>query len=121
MTAAKWRTTLKQQCVDMGTYQPAFEPAIDALAKILEQRDAALKQFKDEGSELMFDKVSDRGAVNRAVNPLVRLIDTLNNTALSYWKELGLTPASFKKMTGSSAPAEKKTGLAEALRSIEDD
>ena len=121
MDAAKWRGKIKRQCEDMGTYQPAFEPAIDGLAKILAQRDAALKQFKDEGSELMFDRVSDRGAVNRAVNPLVKLIDTLNNTALSYWKELGLTPASFKKMSGSTAPAEKKAGLAEALKAIESD
>jgi phage terminase small subunit len=60
--------------------------------------------------------------VNSAVNPLVRLIDTLNNTALSYWRELGLTPSSFRKMTGSTAPAEeKKNGLAAALRAIETD
>lgn len=121
MDAAKWRVKIKQQCEDMGTYQPAFEPAIDGLAKILAQRDAALKKFKDEGSELMFEHVSDRGAVNKAINPLVKLIDTLNNTALSYWKELGLTPASYKKMTGSSAPAEKKSGLAAALKAIESD
>ena len=121
MDAARWRTKLKRQCEEIGTYQPAFEPAIDGLAKILEQRDAALKRFRDEGGNLMFEHVSDRGAVNKAVNPLVKLIDTLNNTALSYWKELGLTPASYRKMTGSSAPAERKSGLAEALKAIEAD
>lgn len=106
----------------MGTFQPSFNSAIDALAKILEQRDAAQTQFKNEGSILIIDKTSDRGAVNTAINPLVRLIDTLNNTALSYWRELGLTPSSFRKMTGSAAPAEvKKGGLAEALKAIETD
>lgn len=122
MNAAQWRPKIKKQCEAMGTFQPAFNSAIDALAKILEQRDAALTQFKQEGSVLIIQKVSDRGAVNTAVNPLVRLIDTLNNTALSYWRELGLTPSSFRKMTGSSAPAEeKKGGLAEVLRSLETD
>lgn len=121
MEAAKWATKIKKQCKSMGTYQSAFDPAIDGLAKILSQRDAAIQKFNDEGSELMFEHVSDRGAVNKAVNPLVKLIDTLNNTALAYWKELGLTPASYKKMVGSTAPVEKKGGLAEALKAIESD
>lgn len=122
MTAAKWRAKIKQQCVDMNTFKPSFNSAIDALAKILEQRDEAQKKFKDEGSQLVFDRMSDRGAVNPAVNPLVQLIDKLNNTALAYWKELGLTPLSYKKMVGSSAPAEeKRSGLAEALKAIETD
>lgn len=122
MTAAKWRAKIKQQCEEMKTFQTSFNSAIDTLAKVLEQRDAAIDQFKREGSILIIEKVSDRGAVNTAINPLVRLIDTLNNTALSYWRELGLTPSSFRKMTGTTAPAEeKKSGLAEALKAIETD
>ena len=122
MTASQWRSKIKKQCEEMQTFKPSFNSAIDTLAKILEQRDDALKQFKDEGSHLMFDRTSDRGATNPAINPLVQLIDKLNNTALSYWKELGLTPLSYKKMSGSTAPAEeKKSGLAAALASIEAD
>lgn len=122
MTASQWRTKIKAQCIEMKTYQQSFNSAIDTLAKTLEQRDAAQKQFKDEGSQLIFERVSDRGAVNPSINPLVQLIDKLNVTALAYWKELGLTPASFKKMSGSTAPAEeKKSGLAEALKAIEAD
>ena len=122
MTANQWRAKIKAQCIEMKTYQQSFNSAIDTLAKTLEQRDAAQKQFKDEGSQLIFERVSDRGAVNPSISPLVQLIDKLNVTALAYWKELGLTPASFKKMTGSTAPAEeKKSGLAAALASIETD
>lgn len=122
MTANQWRAKIKAQCIEMKTYQQSFNSAIDTLAKTLEQRDAAQKQFKDEGSKLIFERVSDRGAVNPSINPLVQLIDKLNVTALAYWKELGLTPASFKKMSGSTAPAEeKKSGLAAALASIEAD
>lgn len=122
MNSAKWRAKIKKQCVDMNTFQPSYNSVIDALAKILEQRDSALKQFKAEGCQLIVVRISDRGSENSAINPIVQLIDKLNNTALSYWKELGLTPASYKKMVGSSAPAEaKKSGLAEALKSIETD
>lgn len=122
MTAAKWRAKIKQQCVEMNTFKPSFNSAIDALAKILEQRDEAQKKFRDDGSQIVFERISDRGSVNPAVNPLLQLIDKLNNTALAYWKELGLTPLSYKKMVGASAPAEeKRSGLAEALKAIEAD
>ena len=122
MTAAKWRAKIKQQCVEMNTFKPSFNSAIDALAKILEQRDEAQKKFRDDGSQIVFERISDRGSVNPAVNPLLQLIDKLNNTALAYWKELGLTPLSYKKMVGASAPAEeKRSGLAEALNAIEAD
>lgn len=122
MTAAKWRAKIKKQCEEMQTFKPSFNSAIDALAKILEQRDAALDLYKAEGCQLIVERTSDRGSVNASINPLVQLMDKLNNTALSYWKELGLTPASYKKMNGSSAPAEKKeSGLAAALKSIEAD
>ena len=122
MTANQWRAKIKAQCIEMKTYKQSFNSAIDTLAKTLEQRDAAQKRFKDEGSQLIFERVSDRGAVNPSINPLVQLIDKLNVTALAYWKELGLTPASFKKMSGSTAPAEEKpSGLAAALASIETD
>lgn len=122
MTAAKWRAKIKQQCVEMQTFKPSFNSAIDALAKILEQRDAALALFKAEGCKIIIERTSDRGSVNPTINPIVQLLDKLNNTALSYWKELGLTPLSYKKMVGSTAPVEiKKSGLAEALKSIEED
>ena len=122
MTAAKWRAKIKQQCEDMQTFKPSFNSVIDALAKILEQRDAALDLYKAEGCQLIVDRTSDRGSVNPTVNPIVQLMDKLNNTALSYWKELGLTPSSYKKMAGSAAPVEvKESGLAAALKAIETD
>ena len=100
MTAAKWRAKIKKQCEDIQTFKPSFNSAIDALAKILEQRDAALDLYKAEGCQLIIERTSDRGAINTSINPLVQLMDKLNNTALAYWKELGLTPLSFKKMAG---------------------
>ena len=121
MTASKWRAKIKAQCQEIGTYRSSYNSVIDALAKILEQRDAAAEQFRKEGSHLLCEKTSDRGAVNHAINPIVQLINQLNGTALSYWKELGLTPASYKKMTGGAADGtgEKETGLAAILRQIE--
>ena len=122
MTDAKWRAKIKQQCEDAQTFKPSFNSTIDALAKILEQRDAALALYKAEGCQLIVERISDRGSSNPTINPLVQLLDKLNNTALAYWKELGLTPVGWKKINGGSVPAEKKkSGLAEALSKLETD
>ena len=48
------------------------------------------------------------------------LWDDLNKSALAYWRELGLTPSAYKKMTGDAVKKEKAAGgLAAALREIE--
>lgn len=52
-------------------------------------------------------------------NPLLVLWDDLNKSALAYWRELGMTPSSYKKMTGDAPKKEKGGGLAEALKSLE--
>ncbi|MDE6706852.1 MAG: hypothetical protein K2K06_07525, partial [Oscillospiraceae bacterium] len=62
MTATRWKKLIKEQTEKVGTYQPAFDSVIADLASILEQRDAAYKQFRQEGRQLMIVKVSDRGA-----------------------------------------------------------
>ena len=60
-------------------------------------------------------------ATNMVKNPLLILWDDLNKSALAYWRELGLTPSSFRKMTGGAKEKEEKGGLAAALASLEKD
>ena len=31
-------------------------------------------------------------------NPMLRLVNDLNRDALAYWRDLGLTPAGYKKL-----------------------
>ena len=110
MTAANWRKLIKEQTVKVNTYQPSFDLVIADLATILEQRDAAYKQFKKEGKQLMIEKVSDRGARNIVQNPLITLWDKLNVTALAYWRDLGLTPKGLKAI-GENSTQTKNSGL----------
>lgn len=52
-------------------------------------------------------------------NPLLTTWDELNKTALSYWRELGLTPSSYKKLAGEGARKEKgRKGLADVLKEL---
>lgn len=122
MTASKWKSKIKKHTVKLGTYQDCFDPVIATLADILEQRDKAKEQFEQTGAMCVIKYTNKAGATNPTKNPYLLVWDDLNATALAYWKELGLTPSAFRKMSGSSAPAEeKKGGLAEALKAIETD
>ena len=94
-----------------GTYQQHFSPVVAALAEILEQRDRAYDEFIETGAKVVVDKVSDRGSVNKAKNPLLQTWNELNTTALAYWRELGLTPAGLKRIN-ETAMQKKENGSA---------
>ena len=122
MTAATWRSKIRDSAEKAGTYRDYFEPVIATLSDILEKRDKAKDEFEKSGSKFLILYTNKGKATNPMKNPLLIIWDELNTTALAYWKELGLTPSSFRKMNGSSAPAEEKpSGLAAALRSLETD
>ena len=98
----KWRTKIVKCCEAAGTYKEYFGPVIDTLADILEKRDAVQQQFIESGGELLVEYTNKAGATNLALNPLVKLVNDLNDTALTYWKELGLTAAALKKINESA-------------------
>ena len=98
----EWRTKIVECCEAAGTYKDYFNPVIDTLADILEQRDRIQQQFIDEGSQAMVEYTNKAGATNSTVNPLLKLKNELNRNALAYWKELGLTAASLKKINDAA-------------------
>lgn len=118
MTKANWKKNIIKAAKKVGTYDPAYDKVIETLAGILEQRDAAYDAFLDDG-RLVIEKVSDRGAVNMAKNPLLTVWQDLNTQALAYWRDLGLTPAGLKRINDAAA-LKKSNGsvLEEALKSI---
>lgn len=116
MTAKAWRDKIKKQVTEAGTYRPQFNSAIDALSKILAERDAVYSQYVDEGSQPVIKKTSDRGAVNTGKNPLLQVWLDLNSQALAYWRDLGLTPAGLRKINEQAMSQKKRSPLAEALR-----
>lgn len=119
MTAIKWKNLIKKQLSALGQNEKAYDSAVDTLADILEQRDAVYQQYQDEGGNPVREYTNKGGATNTTKNPLLVLWDDLNKSALAYWRELGLTPSSYKKMTGDAPKKEKVSGLAAALQTLE--
>lgn len=118
MNKKKWFTKIKSLMRKAGTYQKHFDPVAVALAEILEQRDHAYEEYVENGANLLVEKVSDRGAVNMVKNPLLTTWNELNTTALQYWRECGLTPASLKKLNESAMKQEKGSSLQAALEKL---
>ena len=119
MTAKQWKNRIKQQLSALGQTEKAYDSVVSTLADILEQRDAVYQQYIDGGSKPVREYTNKGGATNLTKNPLLVLWDDLNKSALAYWRELGMTPSSYKKMTGDAPKKEKASGLAAALQTLE--
>lgn len=115
MKKADWRREIIKKCEAVGTFRNEFLPAINTLADILEERDRVRKQYIKEGSQPLIEKTSDRGAVNKVKNPLLSTWQDLNRDALSYWRDLGLTPAGLKKLDDEAMKPKKQSSLADLL------
>ena len=119
MTKARWKTKILEQMAALNLENDAYGPAVETLAAILEQRDKTAADFKKSGGLSVIEYTNKGGSTNMAKNPLLVLWDDLNKSALAYWRELGLTPSSYRKMTGDNYQKEKPAGLAAALAALE--
>ena len=119
MNKSDWKKKIIQQCKDVGTYRDAFLPTIDGLAAILEQRDKTHREFISSGGESVIKYTNKAGAENTVKNPLLEVWKDLTKTALTYWSQLGLTPAGLKKIDEAAMKPRKQSALADALRTLE--
>lgn len=119
MTKSKWKELISTQMTALNIQQGPYNPAIETLAGILEQRDKTFKEFKEAGGRSIIEYTNKGGSTNMIKSPLLVLWDDLNKSALAYWRELGLTPSSYKKMTGDTSKKENFGSLAATLAALE--
>lgn len=119
MTSKQWKNLITGQLSRLGSKEIAYDSVVSTLADILEQRDAVYAEYIAGGSKPVREYTNKGGATNLTKNPLLVLWDDLNKSALAYWRELGLTPSSYKKLSGDGPKKEKPKGLAETLATIE--
>jgi len=112
MIKEEWITRLKKACRDAGTYRPFFDEVIGQLAQILEIRDNATAEFEISGNKPVVVHTNKGGHSNVVKNPALVVINECNQQALAYWRDLGLTPAGYKKLNGEVT--ERRGGSFEA-------
>lgn len=118
MEKQKWIDRIKADTEKAGTYKPFFDAVIDTLAGILEERDEAQATFEKLGGQVIVKHTNKGGATNLEQNPALRLVNDLNRDALSYWRDLGLTPKGLKAINEQALAEEKSDALTEALREL---
>ncbi len=118
MDRTEWKKRIKQACEEAGTYRPCFDSVIDTLSGIMEIRDDAERQFIASGGETVVEHTNKAGATNVAKNPALMLVDEMNKTALSYWRDLGLTPAGLKRIGEQVVTVQKGKTFEEVLAEI---
>ncbi len=114
MNAREWKKKIKKACLTANTYEKHYDLIIEALADILEKRDAALESY--DGNPVV-SHTNSHGETNMAKNPALMIWLDCNKVALAYWRDLGLTPAALKKITGEVKKEEKGSALIRALES----
>lgn len=118
MTAAEWKKRITRDVKAAGTYQKYFGSVIDTLSAILARRDDAEALFVATGGNILVKHTNKGGATNIEQNPALRLINDLNRDALAYWRDLGLTPAGYKRLNLEAAQAKSNDGFEKILSQL---
>lgn len=115
MDAKIWKKRITEAAQQAGTYRPFFDDVITTLSTILQRRDEAEEIYQQQGGQPVVEHTNVAGVTNTEQNPVLRLINDLNRDALSYWRDLGLTPAGLRKIDEQAMKGRKKSSLAEVL------
>jgi len=117
--AKKWKNKISKYLRQVNIDPKQYDSLVRTLSDILEQRDACFEQYVQDGAVPVIEYTNKAGATNTVKNPkLVMWID-LNTQALSYWRELGLTPSGLKRLNESAmAGAKEQSALEKALASM---
>ena len=109
MSRDEWQVRITSACNDAKTYRPFFDAVIETLADMMEKRDEAQAAYAELGED----------ADQMQKNQMIRLINGINDKALAYWRDLGLTPAGLKRLNEAAlAPKKEGSALEEALAKL---
>lgn len=117
-TKKKWIAEIQAACQELGVYKDAFAPTVEMLADVLIQREKTWNEFQESGGTTMIPYTNKNGSTNLVKNPLLIMWNELTKTALSYRRELGLTPAGLKKLDEKALKQKRKSALATALSDL---
>lgn len=109
MNRSDWESRIRDAAKQAKTYKDFFEPIIETLADMMEKRDSVQEAYER----------LDDGAEQDQKNRLIRMLNGINDKALAYWRDLGLTPAGLKRLNEAAlAPKKEGSALEEALAKL---
>lgn len=109
MTKDEWKKIITKKCKEAGTYKEFFDLIIEQLSQIMETRDAAKEAYRKTDSQPVILHTNKAGHTNIIKNPALAVINDCNQQALSYWRDLGLTPTGYKRLNPEEVIEKEKT------------
>ena len=98
LTERKAKMGIVRSMRSLGTYREEYEPIIDRLAKLYVDYDRIISQYEASGRNPVVKHTNKYGATNLVKNPFLTARDDIYDKILAHERELGLTPASIKRM-----------------------
>ena len=92
---------IKNLMVMIGTYLSSFDLTISLLARMIDDYNQALDEFKKSGGQIVISHTNKEGHTNLVKNPHYQAIEGMRKDMLVYLRDLGLTPAGLKKIDQS--------------------
>lgn len=118
MNKEEWKNKITEDCKGVGTYKLEFDSVIDALSSILEQRDKVMEDYKASGGKPVISQTNVAKKRYYVKNPFLTQWSDLNKDALSYWRDLGLTPNGLRKIDEQGLKGTRKDSFEEALSKL---
>lgn len=110
MKRKNWSKRIKNACEAAGTYRAFFDPVIDSLAGIMELRDNALEKYEASGANTIVKYTNKSGNTNIVKNPALVVLMECEAQALTFWRELGLTPSGLRKINENGLTVKTGSG-----------
>ena len=93
----------KQQLIDLGVYDPAFEPEIHQLCILERELSRSMKAWKD---------TAPKGQAPLATDPMYTVISKQRRDILAHRNALGLTPTALKRIRARQTQRTEETSTA---------
>ena len=121
MNRNEWKSRIVSACEEAGTYRAFFDSAIDTLSGIMEKRDDAEEKYYMSGGNPVITHTNKAKETNIVKNPILVMINDLNAQALAYWRDLGLTPSGYRKLSADVIKDERQGGFERLLEKLTDE
>lgn len=99
-----------------GTYEEFFQDAIDHLAQLYMDLEAADAEWRESGGTVMTTQVDQKGNEWAVMNPALKAKYQVLHEVTVYEAKLGLTPADHRKIMAAANNEKRESSLGAALR-----
>lgn len=118
MKEKAWRQRIKKLMDEHGIDALVDSPAVVDAARAAAAADAAWDQFVKSGGQPVLEQPNTNGHVVLKKNPLLLAWADMKSVTLAHWRELCLTPKSYRQSVGE-VRKDPASEFIEAIEAIE--